>query len=388
MKELSHRFHFLKNSIFSEITKLVYKFNATDLSMGFPDFDPPDFIKEKALQAMEKSFHQYSPSAGQPLLKNVLQELYLKNHSLNYNPDKEISINIGATEGLYLAFLMILRPEDEIIVFEPYFDLYKSLIDLTGAKIISYPLNWPDFQFDQKILASLITPKTKAILINSPHNPTGKVFSKEELIEICHLIVTNDLWCISDEVYEFLIYEENCKHYSPASFPMMKDRTIIISSAGKALAATGWKIGWALGPEELISEIKKFRQYTTHSACSPMQIAVAESLQALPNFLPETISQYKKKCNFLISTLELIKWPYYRPHGGYFIVANIAQLNKDALSFCFDCIKDPNIGFIPLTPFYSSDHPDKEKLIRISFCKTNSTLEQASQKLINFFTPT
>ena len=365
-------------SIFSVISKLAFEHKAVNLGQGFPDFNGPEWIFDFALQAMKEGKNQYAPSFGIHSLKQSISNYQKKYYDLTYTDD-EIIITAGATEALFDSFNAFINPGDEVILFEPYYDSYVSDVILAGGIPKVVTLHKPDFKFDYNELEQSITFKTKIIVLNNPHNPTGKVFSLEELKFIASLAIKHDLMIISDEVYEFLTYD-GVEHIPIASLPGMKERTITISSCGKTFGFTGWKIGYAMAKSDWIQAIHGIHQWTTFAVNTPGQHAMARAFMNLEEYIPEFRKLYQAKLNFIYDNLLLTKFKPHRPKGSYFIMVDIPEGLGSDKDVAISLIKDYGVATIPPSVFYSNSNEGKS-MLRICFAKQDKTLIDGINRL-------
>lgn len=384
MKTLNSTVTNFKESIFSTMTKLANDHNAINLSQGFPDFDGPKWVIDLAKKAMEEGHlknsvgkNQYAPSLGILPLREAITRNYERFYGLKYDPHTEVVVTNGATEAIFCTCMALLNPGDEVVVFEPFYDSYLASLQMAGAKIIPVTLKAPNFLFDYEELKSAISSKTKMIILNNPHNPTGKVFSPLEIQSIAELATKFDFYILSDEVYEFLTYEES--HNPTASFAGLYDRTITISSTGKTFGLTGWKIGWALGPKEVIKAIHLVHQFTTFSVAHPLQVAMAQALNQMDNYLLEFKNQYRQKRDFLVSGLRDVGFNVLNPAGTYFAMAILNEKESD-IDFCRKLILSKKVAAIPTSAFYLKSN-EGDKMIRFCFAKKEETLEAAIAQL-------
>ena len=369
-------------TIFSEMTRLAQKHQAVNLSQGFPDFEGPTEIIDEVINALRSGHNQYARSQGYPLLVEILSEYTERHLNLTYDPESEIVITSGATEAIASGFMGLLNPGDEVILFEPYYDSYPASVIMAGGVPKYSTLRYPTFEVDIDDLESLISSKTRAIIINTPHNPTGKVFSKSELESIAQLCTKHDLLVISDEVYEHLTYDEH-KHLSIANIDNMKERTLRISSAGKTFSFTGWKIGWAMGPTKLIQAIQAAHQFVTFSTSTPIQVGLANALRNLdPEYFTNLRNLYESHRNFLCDVLTDAGLTLTRPQGTYFVLANFENVFEgNDRDFARHLIQEIGVAAIPPSAFYSRNPDSGSKLIRFAFCKERSTLDTAAKRL-------
>jgi len=380
MKDTAIRVADFKDSIFGVISKLAREHNAVNLGQGFPDFDGPDWIKEVAYQKMKDGHNQYAPFMGTQSLRQEVSLYYKKFYGLGYDPEKEITITVGATEAIYLVITALINPGDEVIVLEPFYDSYVASIKMAGGIPVPVTMHAPDFTIDKKELENAITPKTKLIILNNPHNPTGKVWSREELLDVSLLVEKNDLYLLSDEVYEFLLFD-GVKHIPTATLKGMKERTITISSAGKTFGLTGWKIGWICANEKVTKACRLVHQYVTFAVSTPMQEAVAVGLTKLPDYLPGFVDLYRSKRDFFYNELKNLGFDFKIPKGTYFMMVPIK--NKTTLKdvdFALKLIQERKVATVPPSAFYLKS-TEGESYLRFCFAKKEETLKEAAQNL-------
>lgn len=367
----------LKESIFSTMSKLAAEHKAINLAQGFPDFDGPDWIINLAKEALSEGRNQYAPSMGLMELRAAIKDQYNKYYQLDFDPYSEIMVTNGATEAIYSTIRALVNAGDEVIIFEPFYDSYYAALEMAQANIKIVTLHAPEFCFKETELADTITQNTKLIILNNPNNPSGKVFDKTELELIANLAKKNDCYVLSDEVYEFLTFEK--KHIPFASLENMKERTITISSIGKTLSLTGWKIGWAISTPEIIKSIHNTRQFISFSVATPIQLAVARALGKLDDYLIEFKSEYKNKRDLLSKGLQENGFKVLNPQGTYFLLAQLSEDQND-IDYCQQLILNKKVATIPTSAFYKNSK-DGQKLIRFCFAKKEETLKSAINNL-------
>lgn len=376
MKSLAMRSEHLSDSVFGVMAKKALENHAVNLSQGFPDFDGPDFLKSYAAESIEKGYNQYSPFVGIEPLRQNIAHLYRSYYDLVYCYRNEITVVNGATQAIYLAVQAIANPGDEVIVLEPFYDSYIASIRLAGATPVAVTLEGEDFALNLEKLQKAITPKTKALILNNPHNPSGKVFKRNELEEISKIAIKNDLYLMSDEVYEFLVFDGNT-HIPSATLPEMKDRTITISSAGKTFGLTGWKVGWCCANAEITARIRKLHQYMVFCVATPLQYAVARGLTHLDEYLPDFKRTYCEKRDYFHHGLQELGYKFKKPEGTYFMMVPIREkTHLDDVAYCEQLIVKNKVAAIPPSAFYLNSD-DGKKYIRMCFAKKEETLRQA-----------
>lgn len=362
------------------MTRLATAANAINLSQGFPDFDGPEFVRRAAMDAIAAGHNQYAPMTGIPALREAIARRWQKNTGSSIDPETQVSVTNGCTEAIAATCMGVLNPGDEVIIFEPYYDSYIPCITMAGATHKTITLAAPNFRFDEQQLRSAITPRTRAILINTPNNPTGKVFSKEELALIADLCIKHDLLAITDEVYEYLTFGD-AQHVRIATLPGMAQRTITLTSIAKTFSLTGWKIGYAVSSPELSAAVRAGRQFSTYSVATPLQHGAVAALDAPEAYFEDFRTMYRERRDVLCDALAEIGFKVYRPDGTYFVLCDHTPFGfEDDRTFCRYLIDEIGVAAIPPTPFY--DHVEHGRsLVRFAFCKTQPTLDAAIDRL-------
>ncbi|SDO99695.1 pyridoxal phosphate-dependent aminotransferase [Actinacidiphila guanduensis] len=367
-------------TIFAEMSALAVATGAINLGQGFPDTDGPEQVREAAVRAIrEGRGNQYPPGPGVPELRHAISEHQRRFHGLEFDPDTEVLVTAGATEAIAAALLALLEPGDEVIAFEPFYDSYAACIAMAGGVRVPLTLRAPGFRPDLDRLRALVTPRTRLLLLNTPHNPTGTVLTREELAAIAELAVERDLLVVTDEVYEHLVFEG--EHLPIAAFPGMRERTVTISSAGKTFSLTGWKVGWATAPAPLVAAVRTAKQYLTYVSAGPFQYAIAEALR-LPDAHYEGFrADLRRKRDLLADGLRTAGFEVHLPQGTYFITTDIAPFGeKDAYAFCRALPERCGVVAVPNSVFY--DDPDAGRSqVRFTFCKKDEVLAEAVQRL-------
>ncbi len=368
------------SSIFGEMTSLALAHNAINLSQGYPDFDGPEYIRRAAAEAVMHGPNQYARTMGLPEFVRAIADKVSHHYGIHLDADRQITVFSGATEGIFASFMGLLEPEDEVILFEPYYDSYPVCAVLAGATPRFCTLQWPDFHFDRKDLSSLFNEKTRLIMINTPHNPTGKVFTREELEFIGDLCRKHGVFIVTDEVYEHLTY--GVTHIPMATLPGMSERTLTLSSTGKTFSLTGWKIGYAHGPVELVAAAQAAHQFITYTTASPLQHAMAQALRASDDFYAELRDEYIERRDFMVDALRSVGFRVTVPEGTYFILADFTPFGfEDDIAFARHLTTEIGVACIPTSVFYSRNVRDGKRLVRFAFCKKRTTLEQAADRL-------
>ncbi len=366
-------------TIFAEMSALAVKTGAINLGQGFPDTDGPREIAELAIAAIKDGHNQYPPGLGIKKLRDAISHHQMRFYGLEFDSETEVLVTAGATEAIAASLLAICEQGDEIITFEPYYDSYAASIALAGGVRRVITLNTPDYSFSIDDLEKLITAKTKAILLNSPHNPTGKVFTHNELSQIANLCIEHDLVAICDEVYEHLVFEG--QHIPLIQYPGMRNRTIQISSAGKTFSFTGWKIGWVCAQPALLDTVRTAKQFLTYVNGAPFQHAIAEALNLPDHYFDNFLEDMRVKRDCLSQGLEKAGLTTFTPQGTYFVTADIESLGyEDGKQFCLDLPVQCGVVAVPNVVFY--DNKDLGRtLIRFAFCKRLDVLEEAVERL-------
>lgn len=377
MKPLNTTVEQFSESIFSTMTKMAMENKAINLSQGFPDFDGPAWVSDLAAKALKEEKNQYAPSMGILPLREAIAHNYNRFYGYNLNPLSEIVVTNGATEAIFCTCLALLNPGDEVVVLEPFYDSYLASIKLAGAKAIPVTLKAPDFHFDLNELKAAISEKTKLLIVNNPHNPTGKVFSAQEIKVIGDLAKEHDFYLLSDEVYEFLTFD--IAHKPTATYEDLRERTITISSTGKTFGLTGWKIGWAAGPAALIKAIHNVHQFSTFCVAHPLQVAMAEALMKMDEYLVEFKSEYKRKKEILVQGLKEAGFNVLAPKGTYFVMALLPEGEND-IETCKKLILEKKVATIPTSAFYLKSN-EGSRMIRFCFAKKDETLQAALKNL-------
>lgn len=368
-------------TIFEEITALANKHGAINLGQGFPDTEGPEEIRQLAVDAILGGANQYAPGSGTAGLKEAIAEHQNRFYSLELDPLTEVVVTTGATEAIAAALLAFVETGDEVVTFEPFYDSYAAMIGLSNGEHKVVPLEAPTFQPDVDILRNTITDKTRVILLNNPHNPTGAVFSPEILNEIIALAHRHDCIIVSDEVYEHLTF--GTKHVPIASLPGGFEKTITISSAGKSFSFTGWKVGWATGPKDLITALRTVKQFLTYSSGPAFQPAVAQALSLPDTFFHGFAKSLEEGATTLSHGLERAGIPVIRPQGTYFLIADLQLFERnDAFEVARIMPELIGVAAIPLSVFVQPDHAQKYRsYLRFAFCKQPNVIDAAVQKL-------
>ncbi|KAL2317779.1 hypothetical protein Fmac_031655 [Flemingia macrophylla] len=361
------------------MSMLAAQHGAINLGQGFPNFDGPEFVKEAAVQAIRDGKNQYARGSGVPDLSCAIAERFKKETGLVVDPEKEITVTTGCTEAIAATMLGLINPAEEVILFAPYYDSYSATLSMAGAKVKCITLHPPDFSVPIEELKSTMSKETRAILINTPHNPTGKMFSPEEPNAIASLCIENDVLVFSDEVYDKLAFDMD--HVSIASLPGMFERTVTMNSLGKTFSLTGWKIGWAIAPPHLTWGVRQAHAFLTSASTNPMQWAAAEALRAPDSYFVELKRDYKAKRDILVEALKDVGFRVFPPSGTYFVIVDHTPLGlENDVAFCEYVIKEVGVAAIPTIVFYMNPEEGKN-LVRFTFCKDEGTLRSAVERM-------
>jgi N-succinyldiaminopimelate aminotransferase len=376
---LSTRLQPFTTTIFAEMSALAVATGSINLGQGFPDTDGPPEIAEAAVAAIRGGHNQYAPGPGVPELRQAVAGHQRAWYGLDYDPDHEVLVTAGATEAIAAALLALCEPGDEVLMFEPAYDSYAACTAMAGATARVVTLATPDWTFDPAALAGAVTPRTRLVLLNSPHNPTGKVFDDAELDAVARCCIEHDLLCVTDEVYEHLVFEG--AHLPMAVRPGMRERTVTISSAGKTFSFTGWKIGWACAPAPLLAAVRAAKQFLTFTNGTPFQLAIAHALDAGPRLIGGAAADLGRRRDLFCAGLSKIGFDVMVPAGTYFATTDITPLGeRDAMAFCRALPERCGVVAVPSSVFY--EHPEEGRsLVRWAFCKRPEVLEDALERL-------
>ncbi|MFD3941357.1 pyridoxal phosphate-dependent aminotransferase [Streptomyces sp. NPDC058579] len=380
---LNRRLAEFGTTIFAEMSALAARTGAINLGQGFPDTDGPEEIREAAVRALRDGRgNQYPPGPGVPELRTAVAEHQLKRYGLAYDPGTEVLVTAGATEAIAAALLALVEPGDEVIALEPYYDSYAACVAMAGGTRVPVTLRPHEGRFvlDLDELRAAVTDRTRLILLNTPHNPTGTVLTRAELTAIAELAVARDLLVVTDEVYEHLVFDD-AEHLPIASLPGMRERTVTIGSAGKTFSFTGWKVGWITASPELTTAVRSAKQYLTYVTSGPFQYAVAEALRLPDTYFDSLRADLSAKRDLLSDGLARAGFDVYPPAGTYFVTTDIRPLGEsDGFAFCRALPERAGVVAIPNAVFY--DHrAEGEPFVRFAFCKRVDVIEEAVSRL-------
>ncbi|MER7477601.1 pyridoxal phosphate-dependent aminotransferase [Streptomyces sp. NPDC126510] len=382
---LNRRLAEFGTTIFAEMSALALSTGAINLGQGFPDTDGPEEVREAAVRALRDGLgNQYPPGPGVPELRTAVTAHQQRRYGLAWDPDTEVLVTAGATEAIAAALLALVEPGDEVIAFEPYYDSYAACIAMAGGRRVPVTLRAQEdegrFRLDLDELRDAVTDRTRLLLINTPHNPTGTVLTREELAAVAELAVERDLLVVTDEVYEHLVFDD-AEHVPLATFPGMRERTVTISSSGKTFSFTGWKVGWVTAAPELVTAVRSAKQYLTYVSSGPFQYAVAEALALPDSYFTAFRDDMLAKRDLLAGGLAEAGFGVFKPAGTYFITTDIRPLGEsDGFAFCRALPERAGVVAIPNAVFY--DHREAgAPFVRFAFCKRTEVLQEAVQRL-------
>lgn len=366
-------------TIFSQMSALAAEYNAINLSQGFPNFDCDPYLKQQVSHYLNNGFNQYAPMPGVPELQQAIATLVSNHYELNINPTEQVTVTSGATEALFVAIQSIIHTDDEVIVFDPAYDSYEPAVDLAGGKCIHIPLLPPEYDINWQQVEAAITSRTKAIIINSPHNPTGAILHERDITALKKLVDQHDIHIISDEVYEHIVFDQQT-HHSILRYPELAEKSFVISSFGKTYHVTGWKVGYCVAPKELMTEFRKIHQYVTFSTVTPIQKALADMINQSPEHISSLGQFYQHKRDVFSEHLAGSQFKLLPCKGTYFQLLDYSAISDlPDTEFCNWLTKVHKIATIPLSVFYQNDN--QNKVIRVCFAKDDETLKKAAQIL-------
>ncbi len=380
---LASRLQGIAPTIFTEMSALAMRTGSVNLGQGFPDVDGPPEVIAEAVRALEHGANQYAPGPGVPALREAIARHQQRHYGIDLDPDQNVVVTTGCTEGIAAALLGLVDAGDEVVVLEPYYDSYVAMIQMVGGVRRPVTLRAPDFRLDVDALRAAVTPRTRFLLLNSPHNPTGAVLHRDELQAVADMAIEHDLVVITDEVYEHLTFD-GVEHVPLATLPGMFERTLTLSSAGKSYSFTGWKVGWATGPADLVGAVLAAKQWMTFTSGSPLQPAVALALDEAPDFPRELGRDLQQRRDLLLAGLAEAGITAYVPQGTYFASASVRDLGwPDGMTFCLALPERAGVVAIPTQVFYDdpTDPDGGRHLVRFAFCKTREVIDDGVTRL-------
>ena len=383
---MSQRVAGFGTTVFVGINNLARQYNAVNLGQGAPDFDGPPEVLAAAVEAVNGALNQYAPGIGMPAVRQAIAQHAARFYGQTLNPDTEVLVTTGATEGVFAAILGLTDPGDEAIVFEPVYDTYVPNMAMAGVTPRYVPLRGDNWEFDADELAQAFNLRTRAIIINTPHNPTGKVFSRDELALIAELCHKHNVIAITDEVYEHILYDDAI-HTRLATLPGMHERTLTISTLGKTFSVTGWKIGWVMGPAALVNAVNQAHQFITYAVASPLQAAAATALNLPFSFFANLQSSYQSRRDRMVDVLKKVGFKVFKPAGSYFVMIDWRGVAPGRVQYDMQfaewLIREVGVACIPASPFYQEcDKHLGKHFARFAVCKKDETLAAAADRLL------
>ncbi len=376
----AQRLEGIPRTIFSEMSALAVRTESLNLGQGFPDVDGPAPVVEVAVAAMRGGRNQYPPGFGVPELREAIARHQERCYGVGLDPTTQVVVTTGATEAIAAAILGLVDPGDEVVMLEPYYDSYVANVAMAGGVRRPVTLRAPDFRLDAAALRAAVTPRTRLLLVNTPHNPTGTVLTREELQSIADVAIEHDLLVVTDEVYEHLVFDGG-SHVPLATLPGMAGRTLTVSSAGKMFSFTGWKVGWATGPAELVATVEAAKQWLSFSSGAPLQPAIAHALDHEQGFFAELTSSLQDRRDLLCAGLAKLDLDVFVPQGTYFVVTDVRRYGfEDGMAFCRALPERARVVAIPCQGFYD-DQEEGAHLVRWAFCKEPSVIEEGLRRL-------
>ncbi|HUA83971.1 MAG TPA: aminotransferase class I/II-fold pyridoxal phosphate-dependent enzyme [Bryobacteraceae bacterium] len=367
-------------SVIREMTRLAAQHNAVNLAQGFPDFGSPEILRQAACDAINADINQYAITWGSKNLRNAIAAKYKKTYALDLDPEREITVCCGATEGMMATLMAVTNPGDEVVIFEPYYENYGPDTLLAGADRKFVKMHAPDWRFDREELRRAFSPRTKAIILCSPNNPTGRVFDRSELEYIAELCQEFDALAITDEIYEHILYD-GTEHVPIMTIPGMRNRTVLINSMSKTYAVTGWRIGWVLAAPDLADSIRKIHDFLTVGSAAPLQEASAVALGLPDQYYTNLARDYRERRDTMLKVLEETGFRSFTPRGAYYILCDISGFGyADDMAFCRHLVEDVGIAAVPGSSFFENPR-DGSQLVRFCFCKKYETLKMAQERL-------
>ncbi|MBV9501749.1 MAG: aminotransferase class I/II-fold pyridoxal phosphate-dependent enzyme [Acidobacteriaceae bacterium] len=369
-----------KESVIREMTRLALKHGAVNLAQGFPDFAAPHELKLAAQEAIAQDVNQYAITWGSSPFREAIQHYYRRFYQFDVDPEREITVCCGATEGMIATLLALLNPGDEVVLFEPFYENYWPDSQLSGAVCRHVTLRPPAWTFEPDELKAAFTKRTRAVILNTPNNPTGRVFSMHEIKQIAQLCEEHDCLLITDEIYEHIVFDGE-RHVPPITLPGMRERCVLVNSLGKTFSVTGWRVGWVIAPPELTASIRKVHDFLTVGAAAPLQQAGVTALHFADSYFAELARGYQTKRDTLINILKSVGFVTYAPKGAYYVLVEIGGFGfKNDMEFCRHLIERRGVAAVPGSSFFF-EPSDGAHLVRFCFAKKQETLEAAGERL-------
>lgn len=367
-------------SVIREMTRLAIQYHAVNLAQGFPDFPAPEVVKEAAVEAIRADINQYEITWGAREFRRAVAERFCRDTGLEVDPEREMTVCCGATETMIASLLAVVDPGDEVVVFEPFYENYGPDAIICGAETRHVRLHPPDWTFDPQELAAAFSPRTRAVIVNTPNNPTGKVFTRDELEIIAEQCRRANAYAITDEIYQYLVYD-GFQHVSLAALPGMRERTITINAMSKTYSVTGWRVGYAIAPAEVTNAIRKMHDFLTVGAAAPLQQAGATALRLPDAYYQKLCEGYKARRDRMLTGLEQAGFRCFHPHGAYYIMADISAFGfRNDVEFTRYLVQEIGVSIVPGSSFYR-DPASGAQQVRFTYCKKDATLDEALRRL-------
>lgn len=376
----SHKAEQFTESVIREMTRLAMEHGAVNLAQGFPDFPAPAEVKEAAVRAIRADVNQYAITWGAREFRRAIAERFEKDSGLAIDPEREITVCCGSTEAMIASLLAVVNPGEEVVIFEPFYENYGPDAIICGAVPRFVRLHPPDWTFDPQELAAAFTERTRACILNTPNNPTGKVFTREELETIAGHVRRTNAYILTDEIYQYLVYD-GARHVSMATLPEMRERTITINGMSKTFSVTGWRVGYAIAPAKISNAIRKMHDFLTVGAAAPLQEAGVTALRLPETYYQKLCSEYLRRRDRMLGALEEAGFQCFKPRGAYYIMTDISGFGfANDVEFTRHLVKEIGVAVVPGSSFYS--HPSSgSRQVRFTFCKTDATLDEAARRL-------
>ena len=378
-KRVSRRVQTFPESVIREMTRVANQYGAVNLAQGFPDFDPPREVVDAAKRALDGPYHQYSITWGAKQFRDAIAAKARRFNGIECDPEENVVVTCGSTEAMMAAMLSLVNPGDEVVVFEPFYENYGPDAIVSGARARYVRLPFPDWRLDEEALKAAFTAKTKAIIVNTPNNPTGKVFTRAELKAVADLCADHDVVAVTDEIYEHIVYEG--EHVSIATIGDMADRTVTINGLSKTYSVTGWRVGWAIAPKTIADALKRVHDFLTVGAPHPLQIAGVTALNLPAGYYADLAAMYKRKRDSFVGALRDVGFEVATPHGAYYVMADIGPFGaKDDVAFARHLVEDDGVAVVPGSSFYADPRAGR-RFVRFMFSKKDETLTEAARRL-------
>ena len=378
---LAERVRYFSESVIREMTRLANRHGAINLAQGMPDFDAPQEVKDAACRAIQEGWNQYAVTWGNPALRQAIAKKAGRFNHIQADPDKHITVCCGATECMMATLLAVINPGDEVIVFQPYYENYGPDTLLTGAQPVWVKLREPDWSFDHDELKAAFSERTRAIIMNTPNNPTGKVFNREELSYIAELCIRHNVIAITDEIYEHILYD-GLNHISLASLPGMAERTVTISGMSKTFSVTGWRLGYCIAPEEITIGIRRAHDFLTVGAPHPLQVAAVTALELPDSYYEKLTTDYTRRRSILLPYLRQAGFQFTEPRGAYYVMTDISAFGAESdIAFVQKLVQEIGVAGVPGSSFYRPASDGRQK-VRFMWAKKDQTLHDAGERLL------